>query len=106
MINLVGINESIYNILGYKFGNDGENIVCKVIQTAVDIISEQSKELSNSSLGIAILKDESSNRFKSLDNEKYGKSTAISDNSSNDKDELIHKVFRLKAQMSYQIIFL
>lgn len=96
MINLVGINESIYNILGYKFGNDGENIVCKVIQTAVDIISEQTKELSNSSLGIAILKDESSNRFKSLDNEKYGKSTAISDNSSNDKDELYSQGFQIK----------
>jgi len=96
MINLVGINESIYNILGYKFGNDGENIVCKVIQTAVDIISEQTKELSNSSLGIAILKDESSNRFKSLDNEKYGKSTAISDNSSNDKDGLYSQGFQIK----------
>lgn len=96
MINLVGMNESIYNILGYKFGNDGENIVCKVIQTAVDIISEQTKELSNSSLGIAILKDESSNRFKSLDNEKYGKSTAISDNSSNEKDELYSQGFQIK----------
>jgi ribonucleoside-triphosphate reductase len=96
MINLVGINESIYNILGYKFGNESENIVCKVLQTAVDIIGEQTKESSNSSIGIAILKDESSNRFKSLDNEKYGKSIAISDNSSNDKQELYSQGFQIK----------
>ncbi|MFB5598645.1 MAG: anaerobic ribonucleoside-triphosphate reductase [Nitrososphaeraceae archaeon] len=96
-INLVGINESIYNILGYSAGNEGNNIVCKVIQTATDIIKEQSKGFQTSSLGITLLKDKSSNRFKNLDDEKYGKSVTLSENYTKNKGEYYSQGFQINA---------
>jgi ribonucleoside-triphosphate reductase len=96
VINLVGINEAVYNILGYKYGNEGNSIVYKVIQTAIDIINEQSKGFQNSTLGITMLTDESSNRFKNLDNEKYGKSVTISENYDKNKNGLYSQGFQIK----------
>ena len=79
MINLVGIDESVYDILGYSRENNGNDIIKKIIHTAVDIINEQRKEnQENGEIGITMLKDESAYRFKELDNEKYGKSITIS----------------------------
>lgn len=96
LINLVGINESIYNILGYNVGKEGNNILCKVIQTASDIIKEQTKGIPNSRIGVTILKDESSTRFKNLDDEKYGKSVTISDNHANIEGENYSEGFQIK----------
>lgn len=96
LINLVGINESIYNILGYNVGKEGNNIICKVIQTATDIIKEQTKGIQNCRIGITILKDESSTRFKNLDDEKYGKSVTISDNHANIEGENYSEGFQIK----------
>jgi ribonucleoside-triphosphate reductase (formate) len=79
MINLVGIEESVYDILGYSRENNGNDVIKKIIHTAVDIINEQRKEnQENGEIGITMLKDESAYRFKDLDNEKYGKSITIS----------------------------
>jgi ribonucleoside-triphosphate reductase (formate) len=78
MVNLVGIQESVYDILGYSQENSGNEIIKKIIQTSVDIINEQRKEnQENAEIGITMLKDESAHRFKDLDNEKYGKSITI-----------------------------
>lgn len=78
MINLVGIQESVYDILGYSHENNGNDVIKKIIHTAVDTISEQRKEnQENAEIGITMLKDESAYRFKDLDNEKYGKSITI-----------------------------
>jgi ribonucleoside-triphosphate reductase (formate) len=78
MVNLVGIHESVYDILGYNQDDNGKEIIKKIIQTTVDIINEQRKENQESAeIGITILKDESAYRFKDLDNEKYGKSLII-----------------------------
>ena len=78
MVNLVGIHESVYDILGYNQDDNGKEIIKKIIQTTVDIINEQRKENQESAeIGITILKDESAHRFKDLDNEKYGKSIII-----------------------------
>ena len=96
LINLVGINESIYNILGYNVGKEGNNILCKVIQTASDIIKEQTKGIPDSRIGVTILKDESSIRFKNLDDEKYGKSVTISDNHANIEGENYSEGFQIK----------
>jgi len=96
LINLVGINESIYNILGYNVGKEGNNILCKVIQTASDIIQEQTKGIPDSRIGVTILKDESSTRFKNLDDEKYGKSVTISDNHANIEGENYSEGFQIK----------
>jgi ribonucleoside-triphosphate reductase len=78
MVNLVGIQESVYDILGYHPENNGHNVIKKVIQTAVDIINEKGKEnQGNAEIRITMLKDDSTFRFKDLDIEKYGKSLTI-----------------------------
>ena len=78
MVNLVGIQESVYEILGYTPENNGDNVIKKVIQTAVDIINENTQEnQKNAEIRITMLKDESAFRFKDLDIEKYGKSLTI-----------------------------
>ena len=83
MVNLVGIQESVYDILGYQPENNGDNVIKKVIQTAVDIINEKSRENpGNAEIKITMLKDDSTLRFKDLDIEKYGKSLTI----NNDKN--------------------
>lgn len=78
MVNLVGIQESVYEILGYTPENNGDNVIKKVIQTAIDIINEKNKEnQENAEIRITMLKDDSAFRFKDLDIEKYGKSLTI-----------------------------
>jgi len=78
MVNLVGIQESVYEILGYTPEKNGDNVIKKVIQTAIDIINEKNKEnQENAEIRITMLKDESAFRFKDLDIEKYGKSLTI-----------------------------
>jgi len=77
-VNLVGVQESVYEILGYSSEGNGNDIIKKIIHTAVDIIKEQRKEnQENVEVGITMLKDESASRFKDLDNEKYGKTITI-----------------------------
>ena len=81
MVNLVGIQESVYDILGYHPEDNGHNVIKKVIQTAVDIINEKGKEnQGNAEIRITMLKDDSTFRFKDLDIEKYGKSLTINNN--------------------------
>jgi len=70
VINLTGIRESVYNILGHEF--DGEEIIQKVLQTAVAVASDQGKHLGDDSIRIAMITDDSSTRLASLDSEKYG----------------------------------
>ena len=78
MVNLVGLQESVYEILGYTPEKNGDNVIKKVIQTAIDIINEKNKEnQENAEIRITMLKDDSAFRFKDLDIEKYGKSLTI-----------------------------
>lgn len=70
VINLTGIRESVYNILGHEF--DGEAIIKKVLLTAVEVASDQGKLAGDESIRIAMITDDSSTRLASLDSEKYG----------------------------------
>ena len=70
VINLTGVRESVYNILGHEF--DGEEIVQKVLHTAVVVASDQGKQVGDDSIRIAMITDDSSTRLASLDSEKYG----------------------------------
>lgn len=70
VINLTGIRESIYNILGHEF--DGEEIIQKVLHTAVEVASDQGKLAGDDSIRIAMITDDSNTRLASLDSEKYG----------------------------------
>jgi ribonucleoside-triphosphate reductase (formate) len=70
VINLTGIRESVYNILGHEF--DGEKIIQKVLYTAVEVASDQGKLAGDDSIRIALITDDSNTRLASLDSEKYG----------------------------------
>lgn len=73
VVNLTGLNESIYDILGYS-GDDGFDVIKKVIKTANDVL--YSLDQSNShKFGVSLINDSSSTRFVDLDSNKFGKLT-------------------------------
>ena len=76
VINLVGLKEAIFNILGYKDNKEGRAILHKVIETAVDVGAKKGKELGDS-VAICMTETESSTRFAKLDGEKYGKNSSL-----------------------------
>jgi ribonucleoside-triphosphate reductase len=80
VINLTGIRESVYNILGHEF--NGEEIIQKVLHTAVEVASDQGKLSGDESIRIAMITDDSSSRLASLDSEKYGNMYDQSDDDS------------------------
>jgi len=78
LINLTGTKESVYDILGYDPNNGGVAVLQKVLKTAVDVTTEQGKHIGEDSVGIAMIYDDSAERFANLDSDKYGKISLIS----------------------------
>ncbi len=76
IINLVGIRESVFNILGYQDNKEGRDILHKVIETAVDVAKKKGKEL-NEDVNICMTEGEGASRFATLDGEKYGKNSVL-----------------------------
>ena len=76
VVNLVGLHNAVYGILGYDNNKEGKEIIYKVIKTAVDVASEQGKKLGVNVL-ISMTQSDGSNRFISLDGEKYGKDSVL-----------------------------
>lgn len=76
VVNLVGLKEAVFNILGLKDNKDGRAILHKVIETAVDVGAKKGKELGDS-VTICMTETEGSTRFVTLDGEKYGKNSAL-----------------------------
>jgi ribonucleoside-triphosphate reductase len=73
IINLTGMNESIFDILGYSNDHEkGIEIIKNVIKTANDVISNYDKK-NHDHFGISIINDSSSSRFVQLDSERFGK---------------------------------
>ena len=62
VINLTGVRESVYNILGHEF--DGEEIIQKVLHTAVEVASDQGKQVGDDSIRIAMITDDSDTRLR------------------------------------------
>ncbi len=77
VINLVGLKEAVFNILGFQDNKEGKEILHKVIETAVDVAAKKGKELGDS-VAICMTETEGSERFANLDGEKYGKNSALS----------------------------
>jgi hypothetical protein len=84
LINLTGLKESVYNIMEYSSENNGAEIFQKVLKTAADVVAEQGKRLGEDHVGIAMMFDDSAQRFVELDSDKYGKTSLLS-NQQNDK---------------------
>ncbi|MDH3312532.1 MAG: helix-turn-helix domain-containing protein [Nitrosopumilus sp.] len=76
VVNLVGLKESVFNILGFQDNKEGRNILHKVIDTAVDVGAKKGKELGDT-VAICMTETEASIRFATLDGEKYGKNSAL-----------------------------
>ena len=76
VINLVGLRESVFNILGFKDNKDGRAVLHKVIETAVDVGAKKGKELGDN-VTICMTETEGSSRFATLDGEKYGKNSSL-----------------------------
>ncbi len=74
-INLIGLNEAVFNILGLSDDSQGRDILHKVIETAVDVGAKKGKELGET-VSISMIESDGSIRFAALDSEKYGKNSA------------------------------
>jgi ribonucleoside-triphosphate reductase len=74
VINLVGLHNAIYGILGFKNNKAGQEILYKVIGTAVDIASKKGRELGINVI-VTMTESDGSERFITLDGEKYGKNS-------------------------------
>ena len=74
VINLVGLDNAVYGILGFKNDKRGQAILHKVIETAVDIASKKEKELGINII-ISMTQSDGSERFITLDGGKYGKNS-------------------------------
>jgi len=86
VVNLVGLKESVFNILGLKDNTEGRKILHKVIETAVDVAAKKGKEL-GVPVAICMTETEGSHRFSTLDGEKYGKNSALSSMESDSYSE-------------------
>jgi len=73
LVNVAGLNESIYDILGYS-REDGFDTVKKVIKTANDVLLGFSQP-NTEKFGVSMVNDGSSSRFVVLDSDKFGKLT-------------------------------
>ena len=75
-VNLVGLNEAVFNILGFPNNKKGRAILHKVIETAVDVGTKKGKELGET-VAVSMTESDGSIRFTSLDAEKYGKNFTL-----------------------------
>jgi ribonucleoside-triphosphate reductase len=72
VINLVGLQNAVYGILGFKNDKTGQEILHKVIETAVDIASKKDKDFGINTI-VSMTESDGSERFIALDGGKYGK---------------------------------
>jgi len=76
ILNLVGLTEAVYKILGHKNDKEGKEILNKVLETAVDIGHKKGKEM-GIDVSIAMVDSNELTRFVTLDSEKYGKNSIM-----------------------------
>ncbi len=76
VINLVGLHEAVFNILGHESNKEGKDILYKVIDTAVSVAKKKGKETGDT-INVCMIESEGSNRFATLDGEKYGKTSVL-----------------------------
>ncbi|MEM4252354.1 MAG: anaerobic ribonucleoside-triphosphate reductase, partial [Candidatus Nitrosotenuis sp.] len=72
VVNLVGLKEAVFNILGYNNDKEGQEVIYKVIQTAVDVAEKKGKEMGDTVI-VTMTESDGTSRFSALDGEKYGK---------------------------------
>ena len=76
VVNLVGLKEAVFNILGYSDDKEGREILHKVLQTAVDVAEKKGKEMGDSVI-VTMTESDGTPRFSALDGDKYGKMSVL-----------------------------
>ena len=76
ILNLVGLQEAVFHILDHKEAKDGNEILDKVLETAIDIASKKGAE-AGLDVKIAMIDSDGASRFVTLDGEKYGKNSVV-----------------------------
>ncbi|MFN3654747.1 MAG: anaerobic ribonucleoside-triphosphate reductase [Candidatus Nitrosotenuis sp.] len=76
VVNMVGLKEAVFSILGYNDDKEGRDVIHKVIQTAVDVAEKKSKEMGDTVI-VCMTESDGTARFGSLDGEKYGKMSVL-----------------------------
>ena len=71
-INLTGLQDSVYSILGHE-GPSGVEVEHKVLKTSAEVAGAQGRQLGVEAASVAMVQDESATRFALMDSEKYGK---------------------------------
>lgn len=72
VVNLIGLKEAVYGILGYENNKAGQEILAKVVTTAMEVAAKKGKEMGDN-VTISIAESDAASRFSVLDGEKYGK---------------------------------
>lgn len=72
VVNLIGLKEAVFGILGYENNKAGQEILAKVVTTATEVAAKKGKEMGDN-VTICITESDAASRFSSLDGEKYGK---------------------------------
>ncbi len=76
VVNLIGLKEAVFGILGYENNKTGQEILSKVIATAIEVAAKKGKEMGDN-VTISITESDAAARFSSLDGEKYGKMSVL-----------------------------
>ena len=76
VLNLVGLEEAVFKILDHKEIKDGNVILGKVLETAIDIASKKGEE-AGINVKISMIDSDGISRFVTLDGEKYGKNSIV-----------------------------
>ena len=76
VLNLVGLQEAVFQILDHKPEKDGNEVLDKVLETAIDIAAKKGEE-AGIDVKIAMIDSDGISRFVTLDGEKYGKNSVV-----------------------------
>ena len=76
VVNLIGLKEAVFGILGYENDKAGQEILSKVIATAIEVSAKKGKEMGDN-VTISMTESDASARFSGLDGEKYGKMSVL-----------------------------
>ena len=76
VVNLIGLKEAVFGILGYENNKAGQEILSKVIATAIEVAAKKGKEMGDN-VTISMTGSDASARFSTLDGEKYGKMSIL-----------------------------
>jgi len=76
VLNLVGLQEAVFQILDHKETKDGNEILDKVLETAIDIATKKGED-AGINVKITMVDSDGISRFVTLDGDKYGKNSVV-----------------------------